>query len=133
MAIINNTTPFRRKRIQSRKPSPTPPVAPPTLAAASFDPETGLYVQLQFDQAVDPSGVVGNQIMINDDQFSGREWVADGAITIVNPTTIRLGVSDAGGTEGPGLKLTAGAGNGIVSADSGEMWSGVTDLALPFP
>ena len=132
MVIKPINPPFLRRRKPARSGA-TPPVAPPVLTAASFDPETGLFVQLQFDQAIDPSGVVGNQIMINDDQFSGREWVADGAITIVNPTTVRLGVSDAGGTEGPGLTLTAGAGNGIVSADSGEMWSGVTDLALPFP
>ena len=133
MVIKPINPPFLRRRKPVQFGAPTPPVAPPVLVAASFDPEAGLFVQLQFDQPIDPSGVVGNQIMINDDQFSGREWVADGAITIVNPTTIRLGVSDAGGTEGPGLTMTAGAGNGIVSADSGEAWAGVTDLALPFP
>ena len=112
--------------------SETPPVSAPTLVAASFDPETGLYVQLQFDQAIDPSGVVGDQIQVNDHVSSERMWVADGAITIVNPTTIRLGVSDAGESEEPGVTLFAGPGNGIVSADTGEAWAGVTDLELPF-
>jgi hypothetical protein len=33
---------------------------------------------------------------------------------------------------GPGIVLSAAAGNGIRSADGGLAWAGIEDLSLPF-
>ena len=34
---------------------------------------------------------------------------------------------------GPGIVLSAAAGNGIVAADGGPAWPGAADVELPFP
>jgi hypothetical protein len=46
---------------------------------------------------------------------------------------VRIGLAEIGASMGPGVTLTANAGAGIIAADGGAPWAGVTDVELPFP
>ena len=52
---------------------------------------------------------------------------------IQNSEFVRVLLSGTEEYAGPGVVLTAAAGNGIVAADGGVAWAGVADLSLPFP
>src|SRR4051812_42060036 len=128
MGVINNTIAFRRKRLQSARPKPAPPTTGPVLIAATWNAESS-YVQLQFDRAIDASGREPTAIVVDDQAETGLKFEADGGITIVNPTTVRLGMESTSDAVQTGVHLTATTANGIVSADDDEAWSGVSDLS----
>jgi hypothetical protein len=90
----------------------------------SSRPTGPAYVTLTFDRAVSITGVHPAAISVNDGEFADA--------TLVSPTTVRVTLeldSDAG----PGVTLTASPDNGIVAADDGAAWAGVSDVGLPFP
>jgi hypothetical protein len=68
-----------------------------------------------------------------DDAVLGFTYVGYDAAIVVGPTTVQILLSGIEEYAGPGVILTAAAGNGIVAADGGLAWAGVTDLSLPFP
>jgi hypothetical protein len=51
----------------------------------------------------------------------------------LDPTTVQVLLEGTTDYDGPGVILTAAAANGIVAADGGAAWAGVTDLPLPLP
>src|SRR5947209_3313447 len=126
--IHPNTFHSRHKR-RSVPTAPTPP-APLTLVAASFDPD-GPEVYLTFDRAVDVSGIVVAQFVV-DDGPDGHHLVGFLEPTIVSPTevSVLMFITDSAG--GPDVTLNVGSSNGIVAQDDGGTWAGVSSLVLPF-
>ena len=124
---------FRRRRDRTWQPHEAPP-EPAALVLVSATYDAGVpYIQLTFDRAVDVSGMDGSQVTVNDGIEAGGFFAADGAVTIVSPTTVRIELSELSSSSTPSTTLTATAGNGIVAADDGAAWAGVGGVGLPFP
>ena len=133
--LVPFTTPFRGTRRRDRRrqfapPPPPPPPVAPTLVAASYTPGTQT-LRLEFDRAIDSSGLVGNQVLV-DDSSTGVEYEATGAVTVVDAATIEVVMAEVQAMSIPATVLHASAGNGVVAADGGGAWAGVSALALPF-
>jgi len=121
----------RRPRPMRKAPTPTPPPAALVLVAAEFGEAT--WVRLAFDRAIDVAGLDGAQITIDDGPVTEFRWAATGAATLLGPAVVRIDVALVGPSTAPSTTLTATAASGIVAADDGGTWAGVTNLGLPFP
>ena len=119
--------PVHRPRPQPA-PAPAPPAAP-TLVAASCDEAPTLT--LVFDRPVDVSGIDVEAIRV-DYASLGFSYVGFGEPTVLDPVTVRLAMTGVEEYTGPGIVLSAAAGNGIVAADGGLPWAGVAGVELPF-
>ena len=71
------------------------------------------------------------QIQI-DDSDSGNRYRGSGAPTLTTPATVRVETTLVGRVSVPNTFLTAGPTNGIVAANDGRPWAGVTDQVVPF-
>jgi hypothetical protein len=49
------------------------------------------------------------------------------------PSAVVIGLLEIGPSISEDTVLSAGAGNGIVAVDDGGVWSGVSELVLPYP
>jgi hypothetical protein len=124
--MLINPPPLYRKR-----PGRVKQQAPLVLTGASYN-SSGLYIVLQFDRAVNSAGLNGTQIRV-DDQPDGSWYLATGTVIVVGPNSIRVLLTLGGSTSGSADLLNAGAGNGIVAANDGGAWAGVTNFALSVP
>ncbi len=125
--------PFRKRRKPAEKKRPAPaPAATLTLVEAAYD-EVAQTIRLTFDRAIDIAGLDGTQIVVDDGAITGTRYEAVGTATLDGPAAVVIGLLELGPSEDPGTLLSAGAGTGIVAVDDGGTWSGVTDVALPFP
>jgi hypothetical protein len=100
------------------------------LVAAAYADAYSLT--LEFDRDIDLAGIVPGVIVV-DDGDSGFRYAADQVLDVPTPRRVELGLSEFGTASGPGVRLDASAGNGIVALDDGGTWGGVSALALPFP
>ena len=119
-----------RRWHKRRQPLGTPP-APLTLVAAEYEDASSLT--LTFDRAVDVSAAIVDFLAVKDGTINERLYLGAGTPLVISPTTCRVELIDVDPFAGAGITLTADEGNGIVAADDGAEWAGVTDLALPFP
>jgi hypothetical protein len=117
-----------KRRVRRQRPAAAP--AAPTLVSAVCDESPSLT--LAFDRAVDVAGIDVALFRV-DIGVMGFSSVGYDAAIVVNPTTVQILLSGIGEYAGPGVILTAAAGNGIVAADGGLAWAGVSGLGLPFP
>jgi hypothetical protein len=125
--VIPAKPPRHRKR--KSVPASSAP-APLVLVSAVYD--AGAGVTLTFDRAVEIGAMDAGAITVNDGAIMG--FVYEGVVA--SPSGPAMVVVDLGGVEessDPVTQLTATAANGIVAADDGGAWAGVTDLELPFP
>ncbi len=121
----------RRRQVVSSPPTPAPPVGL-VLVAAVYEEAT--WVRLTFDRAIDVTGLIGSAITVDDGDLSGVRWQATGpSVTMINPTTVRIELTEFDPFAGAGIQLDATSANGIGAVDDGGMWGGVTDVELPFP
>jgi hypothetical protein len=119
-----------RYRPRPADPSPTPPPAPaPTLVAATCDESPSLT--LTFDRPINVSAIDVARFRVDDGPL-GFTYVGYDAPIVVNPTTVQILLTGTEEYTGPGVILTAAAGNGIAAAEGGAAWAGVANLALPF-
>src|SRR5437667_3907630 len=124
----------RKRPPKVRKPSTTPGPVALTLVSASFiAPPMPPGLVLTFDRAINVEGVVGSEFQVDDDVFTGNQYVGDPDGAGVGGATMSLVLDVAGSASGGQVLLTVGAANGIVAVDDGGTWAGVTDLVLPFP
>jgi hypothetical protein len=102
-----------------------------TLVGASFD-AGGPKLTLGFDRAIDVSGLVAGQLVV-DDGTAGARFGGTGAGALVDPTTVEVDMGELAAMAFPDTRLLAGSGTGIVAADDGGTWGGAAGLLLPFP
>ena len=121
--------PFRRRRGRPRRPAP-PPLAL-ALVGASFSDVTTI-LRLTFNKPVDVSGIFPGNLVV-DDGASGTQWEGQGPVTLVNPSTVEVGMFEVQAQAYPDTRLNAQAPTGIVAVEDGEAWAGISALLLPFP
>jgi hypothetical protein len=119
----------QRRAGKARPVFPAPPAL--TLVAAAYQP--GEWVRLTFDRAVDVASADTAAVRVDDGAVAGWLFRGDGPAALVGPRTVQVGLAILDRPAGSGTRLSAGAGTGIVAADDGGAWPGVTDLSLPFP
>jgi len=132
--LIIPPTKFRKHggRTKPQRATQTPPTRELILEAAAFDNDT-VTVTLTFDRAIDIAGIVGGDIIVNDADITANLYEATGPVTMLSPTTVRIELTGVGEATGTGVRLSAGAANGIVAVDDGGTWAGTTNTELPFP
>ena len=107
-----------------------PPAAPLVLVSARY--EEAAAVDLTFDRAIDVAGIDPAALLVWDGGY-GFEYQGTDAAELLSPTTVRVILIGIAEWTGEGVTMSVAADNGIVAADDGGAWAGVTDLALPFP
>ena len=118
---------------QPRKPPRyRPRPAAPRLALVSAACDESPSLTLVFDRPVDVSAINVSLFRVDDGPL-GFTYVGYETPVVVSPTTVRILLTGVGEYAGAGVTLTAPANTGLVAADGGAAWPGVTGLALPFP
>lgn len=105
-------------------------MVPLTLVSAAFD--DGPNVTLAFDRAIDVTALDGAAVVVDDPVVTGVLYEATGGPVLLDPATVRITLNAIGDPSGTDVRLTAGAGNGIVAVDDGGAWAGAINLLLPF-
>jgi hypothetical protein len=124
---------FQPRKPFTRRVRPAEAVtAAPALVQATYQSAVP-SIRLTFDRAVNVPALAGNQIVIADGSINALRYDAQGDVTLINPTTIEIGLTDIEAYAGPDVRMTASAASGIVAVDGGAAWGGVTNLLLPFP
>jgi hypothetical protein len=124
--------PFRRSRRPAKERAAARPVGR-ALVLVSGDyvlGDSGYVLQLGFDRAISMAGYDGSVVAVTDGAIVYLRYLATGPATLVNPTTVQIGLVSQGDWEGEDVHLSAGAGNGIVAVDDGGAWAGVADMVL---
>jgi hypothetical protein len=125
--------PKREKKKQPTiKPPPMVVANPPVLVSAYYD-DTLNQLTLGFSRAVDASGLNGSAIAVDDGEYNNLSYQGTGGVTVLDESTIRIGLVSTGRFGGTGETLNAAWDNGIVAVDDGTGWMGASGLALPFP
>jgi hypothetical protein len=127
--MLTTPPPLRHGRRTPPPQGAAPAPRPPTLVSAVCDESPSLT--LAFDRAIDVSGIDVATFRVSIGVMGFTYAGYDTAI-VVNPTTVQILLSGIEEYAGPGVILTAAAGNGIVAADGGLAWAGVVGLSLPF-
>jgi hypothetical protein len=130
--LIIPPTQYRKKR-RMRDDATAAPPAPValTLVSAVYN-NTAATVTLAFNKAIDISEFDGGELELDDGTFNHRSYVAGDAATLVNATTMQVGLASLFGDSEPGVFLTVSGDSGIVAVDGSGAWTGVSELALPF-
>jgi hypothetical protein len=118
----------RRARAAASVP---PPAAALMLVGASFSPVTTI-LRLSFNKPVDVEGIFPGNLQVNDGA-SDIQWEGQGPVTLVDPSTVEVGMFEIQAQAYPDTRLSAAEPTGIVAVEDGEPWAGVADLLLPFP
>ena len=103
-----------------------------TLVSATYDVDTQ-SVTLTFDRAVNVAAFAPTAVTLQDGIYTGGSFVGSGPATVINPTTIQVFLEQIGSPTVSDVELSATASTGIVAADDGGTWAGVTNVVLPFP
>ncbi|CAN5488679.1 hypothetical protein BH09PLA1_BH09PLA1_02290 [soil metagenome] len=125
--------PPRKRRRRKQAATSAPPVQPFTLVAATYDPDFGPTLTLVFDRAINFDSFDGAQIIVDDNASLNLRFHAGGEFTVSPANTIAITLNEIDSASGSGVTLDASTDTGLVAADDGSPWAGVTDLELPFP
>jgi hypothetical protein len=123
--------PAKPRRRRKRSHTSAVSTAALTLVAATYD-GFAPSLRLTFDRAIDIPGFVATEIIVDDGVFGGSKYQGLSG-TLIDPTTIEVSLLDIDAWVSTDVRLTAGAGNGIVAVDDGNAWAGVINLLVPFP
>jgi hypothetical protein len=127
---MNTPIAFQPRKPIRYRPRAAAPVLTLALVSAARDESPSLT--LTFDRPVDVSALDVSRLRV-DDGLLGFTYVGYDTPIVVNPTTVQILLSGVEEYAGPGVILTAPANTGIVAAQGGAAWPGVTGLSLPFP
>jgi hypothetical protein len=130
--MLTNTPPPFQKRRKLPKAS-RKSAAPVALTLVSAEYAKNDWVRLTFNRPIDIAALDGTQIEVDDDAMSGNRYNGSLGGTLINATTVEIDLDRTGSATQSGVHLIASATSGIVAADDASEWSGVADLALPFP
>ena len=120
-----------RRRPRTEQSSAAAPVALTLVGAELVIGDDDVSLRLTFDRAVNAAGMDASQITAEDTGGTGWSYVGTGAGSVEGDAVI-VPLAQNGSASGP-ERMSATAMTGIVAADDGGTWSGVTDLGLPFP
>jgi len=123
---------FRKRREWKKAATVVPPVGPPVLMGANYDP-TGLTLTLVFDRPIDVSGFDGSQVTVNDGTYNLNAYAGASPPTLTDAMTVVIGLNQVIWTEAGDVIMNATTVTGIVAVSDGSQWAGVADLVLPYP
>ena len=123
----------KRSALSSKRKQSSPPTPPQTLVLVSaiYD-ENEPVLFLTFDRAVDASGFVAGQVIVNDGSFDSGVYGGVGPAGILSPTQISVALELLEAAPPGPVMLSATASTGLVAVDDGGTWAGVSDVGLPF-
>lgn len=127
MPVITQDIPFFSHRRTAQTVTPAPAL---TLVDVTY--ETGTFVQLTFDRAIDISATDVLVITV-DDGDNGFRYRGTGTAEQPAPATVYVILDGLEELPLEGVHLNATNANGIVAADDATAWAGVSELELPFP
>lgn len=122
--------PGRLRRTRGTRRRPVVSVPALTLMAAEYDGATTSLL-LTFDRPIDISALVGDRIVVEDMVLNEARFRVNSGV-LETPVTLRAALGAFDLASEPGVHLTATAQTGIVAADDGGTWAGVSNVALPF-
>ena len=127
-----STLPAKPRVRRTRKAAATAatPAAPLVLVSAAYG-DAG-SVELTFGRAIEIGGIDVAAFFVDDGPI-GFRYQGAGEPELLSPDTVRVTLTGIQEIEGPDVTMTVGAGNGVVAADDGGAWAGLTDVELPFP
>jgi hypothetical protein len=103
------------------------------LLEAMYPIEIEGAMRLRFDREIDIAAFDGSQIIVKDGVNQGSVLNATGPVVLSDPQTAELYLVITGPYAEANVLLSATGASGIVAADDGGKWPGVTDAPLPFP
>src|SRR5687768_15961124 len=106
---IQLNRPRRRRKRRSVASRPTPP-APLTLVSAAYD--SGSWVQLIFDRAIDIAAIDVSAIVVRDGG-AAIQFVGTTPATLVGPMNVEIPLTGFDDWLEPGVTMTVSAANGI--------------------
>jgi hypothetical protein len=124
------TFPPAKRKGRGRPAEATPPQTL-VLVSANYD-ETVPVLTLIFDRAIDASGFVAGQVIVNDGSFLNGVYGGVGPATVEGPTRISVALEFLAAAPLAPVTLTATALTGVTAVDDGGTWAGVSELGLPF-
>ena len=130
--LLPATPHYRRRRGRTTRTPPAPVTPALALVGASYDSGQG-SVTLAFNRPVNVAGYQDGQVKVNDGVTHLSEFNANGPGGLLDPNTVQFSLESDGPSTVSDVRLNATALNGIVAADDGEPWAGVSNLALPYP
>ena len=121
----------RRVRRKRRTVGPLiPGTEGPVLTGATY--LGGTWVQLTFDRPVTaPESLTAGAVVVDDGPGSAQKWTGV-TVMVISPTKLEVWVTSYGPSDGTAVTLTTTDATGIVAADGGAAWEGVTGVGLPF-
>ena len=123
--------PRKPPRHRPRTPAPSAPPQTLVLVSASYD-ENVPVLFLTFDRAIDASGFVAAQVIVNDGSFDSGVYGGVGPAGILSPTQISVALELLEAAPPAPVTMTASALTGLAAVDDGGTWAGVSELGLPF-
>ena len=102
-----------------------------TLVSANYD-ETVPLLSLVFDRAIDASGFVASQVMVNDGSINMSLYGGVGPAIIEAPERISVALQVLATAPLAPTTLSATALSGLVAVDDRGTWAGVSDVGLPY-
>jgi hypothetical protein len=123
--------PARQRVVRKRRGAQAPVATGPVLLAASYAPGD-LILSLTFDRAVDVSAIVPGQLIVVDGE-QDIEWGGTAEAWQDSPESLSMIMIENGEYTGEGTKLTVTSSSGIVAAEGGAAFAGVSDVELPYP
>jgi hypothetical protein len=123
-----------RRRIGRKRRRPTAQVAPLTLTGAGFTLDgVDALLTLSFDRDITIDFLDGSAITVDDASDSSQHYAATGPATLTSAQSVEIECIALGPATGGGVRLNATSANGIRDEIDGTVWSGVTEVELPFP
>ena len=120
-----------KPRVYRRRITPLA-IAPLVLVSVDYEPdEPG--VNLVFDRAIDISAIDVSAFAIADGNIVGCLWTGTGTPYLPAPNWVQIVLVRGADFSADDVRLTVGAGNGIVAGDDGGTWAGCAGLVLAFP
>lgn len=123
--LLKAAVKFPQKRAQARRRPPIAAPVPLTLVSAAYADAD--FVELTFDRPVDASRLASGQIIVDDGVIAGSRFLANGPVTMINPTTVQIGLTPDVPSTSAAITLDATAFTGIVAVNDTGIWPGVSD------
>src|SRR4051812_43293253 len=96
MTTPPSVIPAKHRVRRKRRGVESAPTVALTLVAASYNHDDGPVIVLEFDRLIDLGSMDGAQIVVDDADDQGLKFTATGAATMENPSTVSIGLVEAG-------------------------------------
>jgi hypothetical protein len=108
------------------------PLAPSEGGVGEADRAGQPGLTLVFDRAINASAFVASQVVVSDGSINNAVYAGVVPATVEGPTRISVALAFLAAAPSAPVTLTATALTGLVAADDGGTWAGVSELGLPF-